>query len=197
MTSETTGADGDALPVRELSLNQVVAANIAYYRQAAGLTQKQLGARVGWTNLSVSEAERSFDGIKRREFDAQLLASLAWALGVPVLALFLPPLEDDTEFRYSAGTTRMSTAELLELVVVPNSDDDSPAMNAYRKRFDALADRYLEPELATSVQRWLLPGMAPEARAAEAARFRRWAAEQREAAARWDRAADAAEKELP
>lgn len=72
--------------------NQVVAWNMARYRKAAGLSQAELGKRLGgWSAVSVSAAERSWDGKRIRKFDADELIAVASALGVPVFALFLPP----------------------------------------------------------------------------------------------------------
>ena len=196
MADETTGAPA-ALPRRELTVNQAVAANIAFYRQAASLTQRELGERLGWSNVSVSEAERSFDG-RRREFDAQELCSLAWALGVPVLALFLPLPEDDREYRYTAGTAELGTAEMLEKIIVPNpDDDDSPAVEAYRHRFSLIAERYLDPDWAESVGRWLHDRAPSDTRIGHAARLRAWAQEQREAAEMFEKMAAGLEGEAP
>jgi transcriptional regulator with XRE-family HTH domain len=177
-----------------LTLNQVVAANINLYRQAAGITQRELGARVGWSNVSVSEAERSRDGRIHREFDAAELGALAWALGVPVVALFLPPPGDDGEGRYAAGSVTLDAAGLMSALVMPDSDDDTPPMQAYRERFNAAAGRWLDPEWAAAVARWTGED-APDARAAAAARLRDRAAAQRDLAAELDQMAAAVEGE--
>lgn len=171
MAHETAGSAGPAL-----TLNQVAAANIAYYRQAAGLTQRQLGARIGWKTQKVSDAECSRDGRIHREFDAAELGALAWALGVPLVALFLPPPGDDGDGRYAAGPMKLDAAGLLGMLVMPDSDDDTEVMQAYRDRFNDAAARYLDPEWAATAARWLGDGTAPNARADAAARLRDLAA---------------------
>lgn len=181
-----------------LSLNQLVAARIAFYRQAAGMTQKELGARLGWSNVSVSEAERSRDGRRVREFDAADLGAIAWALGIPVIALLLPLAEEEGHPQgYQAGPAVFGAADLLALLVMPDSDDDTPAMEAYRDEFNRAADRWLEPEWAARAVRWLREGAAPDARADDAARLRRWARQQRESAERLDEFAAAIDKDAP
>src|SRR5260370_31560685 len=91
--SGATGASG-----RHVTINQVVAHNVTRFRKAAGLTQEELGERLGgWTKAAVSEAERTWDGKRIRQFVADTLAALATALGIPLLALFLPPDQDRGE----------------------------------------------------------------------------------------------------
>lgn len=116
-------------------MNQVVAWNMAALRKAAGLTQAELGERIGWSYTTVSAAERSWDGKRIREFDADQLAAIAGILGVPLLALFLPPPE---------GKPSPGMAELLRRVL-PESATDSPAMDAYRERLADAARLYLDP----------------------------------------------------
>lgn len=182
--AETTGT--------VLNLNQVVAANVASYRQAAGITQRELGTRLGWSNVSVSEAERSRDGRIHREFDAAELGALAWSLGVPVVALFLPPPGDDGDGRYAAGPTVLDAAGLMRMLVMPDSDDDGAPMQAYRDRFNAAAGRWLDPEWAATVARWT-GGGTPDAEAAAVARLRDRAAALRQYAAEDDQLAGAIE----
>lgn len=177
-----------------LTLNQVVAANITLYRRDSGITQRELGSRLGWSNVSVSEAERSRDGRIHREFDAAELGAIAWALGVPLIALFLPPPGDDGTGRYVAGAATLDAAELLGVLVMPDGDDDSPVMTAYRDRFNAAAGRWLDPEWAAAVARWT-GGEGPDARAAAVARLRDRAAAQRGLAAELDQLAAAVEGE--
>lgn len=178
-----------------LTLNQVVAANITAYRQEAGLTQRELGERIGWKTLAVSEAERSRDGRTRREFDAAELGAFAWALGVPLVALFLPPPADDGGGRYAAGPASLDAAGLMGMLVMPDSDDDTPAMTAYRDRFNDAAARWLDPQWAATAARWLGDGTAPGARARAAARLRDMAAAARGLYYELDQAAAAVEDE--
>lgn len=141
-----------------ITLNQVVAWNIAFYRRAAGFTQKKLGDRIGWTNTAVSEAERSWDGRRVREFDAHTLSLFCLGLGVPLIALFLPPEEREGvsyTFTNPAGSAEYDMADLTGLIVMPDSPDNSPAMEAYRDRLRGAVTRYLDPEWAEEVAGWL------------------------------------------
>lgn len=154
MEDEPTDAGATRQPV---TVNQVVAWNIAYYRRVAGLTQKELGEWLGWTNNAVSEAERSWGGARVREFDAQTLAQLCLALGVPLIALFLPPDETGTA-RYvftGPGGGVHDMADLTARIVMPDSAGDAPAMEAYRDRLRSAVTRYLDPEWAEEVAGWL------------------------------------------
>jgi transcriptional regulator with XRE-family HTH domain len=163
------GHGGDAgPPVREVTVNQVIARNIGFYRRKAGLTQEQLGARVGWSFSSVSEAERTWDGNRTRKFDAQEVTVLALALGIPVIALFLPPDDDGTAARYAITGDhgkRYEMRDYMALAVTPDGDDDTAVMQAYRDRFNAAAARYLEPEWAAAVARWTSGRLSPARRA--------------------------------
>src|ERR1700690_800863 len=82
-------------PAEQVTVDQLVALNIRHWRNAAGLTQADLGGRLGWSAANVSAAERSADPARDpRRFDAQTLTEIALALGVPLAALFLPPGDD-------------------------------------------------------------------------------------------------------
>lgn len=94
------------MPLRHVTMNQVVAHNVAYFRNAADLTQEELGNRLEkitgkrWSKATMSAVERSWDGNRIRSFDADDLLALSQALEVPVTALFLPPEEDGTVVDY-------------------------------------------------------------------------------------------------
>jgi transcriptional regulator with XRE-family HTH domain len=197
LSATITGMETNAgPPVREVTVNQVAAWNTARFRRAAGLTQEQLGARVGWSFHSVSEAERSWDGTRARKLDAQELTVLALALGVPVTALFLPPDDDGVTTRYvitgDCGT-RYEMRDYLALAVLPDNDDGTPVMAAYRNRFNAAAGRYLDPEWAAAVAAWLPGSGSPARRADLAARLRDRERDALTAAAEWGQLADAIE----
>lgn len=189
------GRGGDTgPPVREVTVNQVIAWNIGFYRRKAGLTQEQLGARVGWSFSSVSEAEQSWDGKRTRKFDAQLLTVLALAFGIPVIALFLPPEDDGISARYAITGdrgTRYVMRDYMALAVMPDGDDDTTVFGAYRDRFNAAAGRYLEPEWAATVARWTSGHLSAARRADLAAALRDKERAALEAAAEWRRLADA------
>lgn len=116
----------------EIDVNQVIALNMARWRKAAGLKQDELGERLGWTNTTVSAAERSADGKRVRQFTAAEALRIAEALGVPLVAMFLPDGKDD------------GAAELFARLL-PDSLTDSPAMTAYREALAAAAQDYLNP----------------------------------------------------
>lgn len=137
-----------ALTVRPVTINQVVAYNMAWYRKAAGLTQEDLGQRLGgWTKVAVSAAERSWDGKRVRKFDADDLVAIARAIGVPVPALFLPPDDAGIAITYELEETseveqRTQLTALLPYFL-PSSGDQTPVMAAFRNRLMALGAKYL------------------------------------------------------
>lgn len=149
---DDTGRTGSG---HEVTVNQVVAWNLARVRKDAGLTQQQLAEKIGWTAASVSEAERSWDGKRTREFSAQDLAVLALALGVPVAAFFLAP--GDEEHWFADGTGRRRGMGELMRRLFPDSEDDTDALNAYRARWNARMARYFadDPGIRAFADRWI------------------------------------------
>lgn len=119
-----------------MTVNSIVALNLAYFRKAAGLTQEELGDRIGWGKSVVSTAERSWGAKRVRSFSAEDLMGIAAALQVPLAALFLPPEDDGTAFRYVLDTPGSEEREVADLLtyVFPAFQGDSRVMNAYRKR---------------------------------------------------------------
>lgn len=115
-------------------LNQVIALNMARWRKAAGLRQQELGELLGWSNATVSAAERSADGKRVRQFTAAEVVRIAEALGVPLAAMYLPP----------AGEKDEDMAALFRRIL-PDSMGDSPAMDAYRGALAGAARDYLDP----------------------------------------------------
>jgi transcriptional regulator with XRE-family HTH domain len=164
-------------------VNQIVAWNIAWYRRAAGMTQLEVAERLGWPHNKVSEAERSWDGKRTRQFDAQLLADLADVFGIPVVAFFLPPITDDgPELYFPAPDGDPRTMTDLMWLAMHDSDDQSPALDAYRRRFRIQAQKYTDKGWPAEVERWFtIPGQA-EAMADRAAALRARAAGSRDAA---------------
>jgi transcriptional regulator with XRE-family HTH domain len=185
------GTDTDTRP-RLVTVNQVVAWNIAWLRRASGLTQRELGARLGWSNVSVSEAEQSFKGKRVRKFDAQELAQIALAFSVPIAALLVPP---DDGLRFADGDGQLHGMDTLLEITLPDSDEDSPVMDAYRDRFNETAARYFaeDPGWARLVTRWL--GDSAARRAERAARLRERSDDLRRAASELDELAAALETE--
>jgi cell division septum initiation protein DivIVA len=122
-----------------VTVNRLVAYNMAFFRKAAGLGQQEFGEPLGWSVASVSAAERSWDGKRVKKFDADELVLIAGVLGVPLAALFLPPEDHGTAVRY---VLRLSSAEVKDLddllpLAFPEFGGNSPAMDAYRKRIIA------------------------------------------------------------
>ena len=131
----TQGQRAD-LPVWRVTVNSIVALNMAYFRKAADLTQEELGERIGWGKSVVSTAERSSDAKRVRSFSAEDLIAISTALGVPLAALFLPPEDHGTAVRYvldGPGHKHLEVTDLLAYVS-PAYGGDSPVMDAYRKR---------------------------------------------------------------
>jgi cell division septum initiation protein DivIVA len=146
------------LPERLVTINQLVAFNITWYRKASGLTQDELGERLGgWSGASVSAAERSWDGKRIRKFDADEIVNIAFALGVPVIALLLPPADAGTAVDYTAAlapTSLTNSAALLAHLFPAAGGTSSPAMEAFRERVTALgASGLLSPGEGEALQR--------------------------------------------
>jgi transcriptional regulator with XRE-family HTH domain len=84
-------------PEPSLSMNQIVASNLARARRLRGWTQaetvKQLDQRAGvqTTVVNLSAYERSVDGKRRREFDADDLLAYARTFQLPITWFLLPP----------------------------------------------------------------------------------------------------------
>ncbi|WP_152990150.1 helix-turn-helix domain-containing protein [Sphaerimonospora mesophila] len=173
------GSEYADVPGRHITPNMVVAYNMARWRRAAGLTQEELADRLNrglgeqvWSNASVSAAERSWDGRRVRQFDADTIASLATALGLPVSALFLPPADDGVEQRYLmdlpdvTGQTRcVGMRDLLELATHAGGfdweGDDAALQQArtvtdrYRQALDAALSAYrIEGEVTYAEDAW-------------------------------------------
>jgi hypothetical protein len=155
---------------RAVTVNQIVAWNMAFYRRAASLSQEELGRRMGgMSGTAVSAAERSWDGTRRRDFDAHELLSLSRALRVPVLALLLPPDDPDDGTALVAempGGERLDMGAYFE-AIMPDSDDQTPAMDRYRTRLTEASVRYQDAGWGEGVQRMLTALTAPEQRAAK------------------------------
>ena len=190
--------------IRWVTVDQIVAMNMRYWRRAAGLTQEGLGDLIGWSAANVSAAERSADDDRdRRRFDAGTLASLALALGVPLGALFLPPADDSPErqYRFPAlpgdpdGDTELDMRQLLNFIVLPDSGENTVVMAAYRDRLGSVAASLLDDEGAREVARILSMVEDGERRAIRAERLRQRQAELLRTAAEIGDLADAIDGE--
>lgn len=149
MSSEEPGSDHSSLPGVHVTVDQVVAMNIRYWRKKAKLTQEQLAELVGWSGANISAAELSAnEGKDKRRFDAHTLITFAIALDVPLAALFLPPEDDGISRRYlfhaDPGECR-PMSDLVTLAISEPADDVGPAMDAYRVRYYGAVSRYADP----------------------------------------------------
>lgn len=142
--------DYSALPGVHITPNQLVAYNLAAFRKAAGMTQAELGERLGWSFRAVSAAERTWDRSdgKGRVFDANTIAALAYVLDVPLAAFFLPPSDDGITKRYLfhpalADGDCLGARELMWLAMSDPAEDDTPTMNAYRTRYVAAVNTFV------------------------------------------------------
>jgi len=95
--SENESHPGSKPAPAVLTVNQVVAYNVARARRALGLTQADTAARLeettgkSWNAATLGAAERSFDGGRVREFDANELVAFSIVFGQPVAYFFIPP----------------------------------------------------------------------------------------------------------
>lgn len=82
---------------RSLDVNAVVSYNVKAIRVKLGLTQVQVAERLAkltghqLPQASISAMERSYDGERRRVFDAHELYLLSKVFEVPIVYFFLPP----------------------------------------------------------------------------------------------------------
>jgi transcriptional regulator with XRE-family HTH domain len=169
-TENGSPPDPGQIPVVHKTVNQIVARNITRLRKAAGLTQEELGRLTGRSKRNISADERSWDGERTREFSAQDITDLAVALGVPIGAFFLPPGDDGTaaQYLFRSGSGRQMDMAALMAALMPDSDEDTPAMEAYRNRLTAAVGQYLDPSWASEAARWRKDLAGPEIRAERA-----------------------------
>lgn len=154
-------------PVR-LSVNQLVALNVTRWRKAAGLTQAELGERLGMPGSDVSALERSgAPGKRPRRFDADALIGLAGALDVPLAALFLPPDGDGHDIVMPEPLTGAGWADLMAYLF----PDPGAAGSAYADAFAAAVRRHMDEPRGAELIRYLDEMNGRERRAELAARL--------------------------
>jgi hypothetical protein len=116
-----------------LTANRLVGYNMSRVRKALGWSQEEATARLEpylgkrWSKNVYSAAERSYDGGRIRNFDADELLAMSLAFGVPVAYFFLPPRPEDRP----AGAVAVSGTEdvpWLELIVAANGSQFGPAV---------------------------------------------------------------------
>jgi transcriptional regulator with XRE-family HTH domain len=167
----------DELPGEHKTINQIVAWNIAYYRKAAGITQEELGELIGGrSKRNVSADERSWDGGHTREFNAHEITALAAALDVPIGGFFLPPEGDGATVRYlfhnqEQGGACLDMGDLMAMVM-PDSESNSRAMDAYRRRLIAAVKQYMGQSWTEDLDMWMKTMTGPEIRAERAESLR-------------------------
>lgn len=153
LTDRRAWLDYQELPARVLTANQLVAHNMTYWRQAKGMTQEELGVLLEaftgrpWSKATVSAAERSWDGKRIRQFDADELLALSEALEVPLAGLLLPPVDDGVEARYGIvtgpgqrGEEGFSTRDLTELLVPDVSNEEDGNLAEFGRRLESAVD---------------------------------------------------------
>jgi transcriptional regulator with XRE-family HTH domain len=138
------------LPVRRLTVNAVVAINMAFFRKALGMTQEELGDLIGWGKSVVSTAERSWEAKRVRNFTADDLISIADALGIPLAGLFLPPEDDGVAFRYVLEVPGAGERPLKNLLpaVLAGLEGNTPALEAFRQRLVAAGAAWMPDVIA-------------------------------------------------
>lgn len=154
------GHDGDEPLVKIVTMNQLVAFNVAYWRKYLGGTQEELGKRIAefnrgepWSKANVSAAERTWEGSRVRRFDADDLLMLARVLEVPIAGLFLPPEDAGPKVRYVIGDSalppddesHLEMGDFLSYLITLDEEDDCGcgALGRYGRRFEALVDYYI------------------------------------------------------
>jgi len=168
----------DELPAEVITADQLVALNMKLYRRAADITQEELGKRLGWTKANVSAAERSVSETRdRRRFDGITVTAIATALGLPIVALYLPPPDDGKGKRYLLRVGDGPAEQILSMrgamwLAMHDRDGNSPALNAYRDRLREAYGFYLDPHWSESLADWLAANEDKKARADRAERIR-------------------------
>lgn len=154
VTVADPSAEGRAgLPERHVTMSQLVAYNMAFFRKAAGLDQKEFGQLVGWSAASVSAAERSWDSKRVKKFDADEITLVAAVLGLPLTAMFLPPEDHGTAVHYVIDMLAQHAGQLAYVflpqifpLLSPLDVAVNPVVAAYQNRVIPLTTREPEPE---------------------------------------------------
>jgi transcriptional regulator with XRE-family HTH domain len=107
-------------PPKVLDANQVVAYNFRAARELRGWTQEETARRLAryigqeLPKASISGIERSFDGERKRFFDAQELVAFSLAFDLPIVWFLLPPPGADD---YELTAAERSVPVLATLVL--------------------------------------------------------------------------------
>lgn len=164
MTSKNTERSTEtkerrSLPVEVITPNQLIGYNMSYWRRKRHMTQEELGEHLerltgrNWSKASVSAAERSWDGKRVRQFDADEIMALANVLEVPLTAFWLLPTDDGQTTQYAVSPRPSSTAdkalsgqEFVDYLISEMQDDEDlePVLRHFAERFQALLDSHFE-----------------------------------------------------
>lgn len=168
-TVQDVGDDADGeeaqLPEHRITGNMLVSYNLAYFRKAAGLSQMELGERLGWTNVAVSAAERSWDGKRVRKFNADEIVRLARIFGVPVPAMFMPPADDGDACRYivDTGDGDMAVGEFFVSAVAESGFGSSTLPGqAYANDLITAMAKYTDPGMHETIAKGLRQSVGEE-----------------------------------
>ena len=137
--SDPSAADKPRLPERRVTISQLVAYNLGFFRRAAGIDQRKIGELLGWSAASVSAAERSWESKRTKVFDADEVMKIAAALARPARRL-VPAAGGSRDRRpLCSALARAWDVDFSDLqqYVFPGRGGDSPAMDAYRQRLIA------------------------------------------------------------
>lgn len=167
--------DYDELPVRLVTMNQLVAYNLSYWRRRLRMTQEELGTllevRTGrpWSKATVSSAERSWDGKRIRQFDADEILALSTVLGVPIAGLFLPPTDDGSSTKYHVHSGSMhflseyhDVGGLLSIILPDVADGEDGNLGHYRERLESAIDFHYGEGTFVDLNRYSMEVDSPE-----------------------------------
>lgn len=148
--------DYSGLPGEVVTPDQIVAANLRYYRLEAGLTQKELGDLLGLSFKNVSAMEQSRQpGTPPRRFNAEDLVRIATVLGIPVPALLMPPPDEGISRRYlvQQDSRTLTMADYAGYISSdPDADDPHPLAAAYVRRWSEVYGPTAASELAAAIE---------------------------------------------
>ncbi len=123
-TRKATPIEEPPAPPKVLDANQVVAYNFRAARELRRWTQEETARRLApflgqeLPKASISGIERSFDGERKRFFDAQELVAFSLAFDLPVVWFLLPPPDADDYELAAAGRS----VQLLATLVLGRDD---------------------------------------------------------------------------
>lgn len=132
-------------PVTVRSINALVGRNLAAARGLRGLTQDQLGQLLepvtgrSWSKATISALERSGEGGRPREFDADDLVALAKVLDVPLLFLFQPAASQPNDRWVARSVT--DDAPVTDSDVVMDAADLAEVLHGRRLKGEAGPER--------------------------------------------------------